>query len=327
MSASPGCCSSATTSTRRARSNWTSASSSAKHNGLPQNAYRWRVVTARLREAEGDLDEALALLDEADRVYDGDFAPNVQPVPGDPGPAAAAARRAGRRARSGPRDRQLTAARRALVPARVRTPHAGAAADRPAPGEPGGRATPTTPSVCSTGCSQRPRRAAAGPASSKRSCCRPSLTKPQETAPAALAALHRAVTLAEPEGFVRALRRRGPTDGGAAQGAARSSRTRRPTVNRLLAAIDANADGRRRPQPLVDPLSERELDVLRLLGGDLGGPDIARHLSVSLNTRAHAHEEHLRQARRDQPPRGRPPSAANSTSSRKRIHHRIHHMW
>jgi LuxR family transcriptional regulator, maltose regulon positive regulatory protein len=31
-------------------------------------------------------------------------------------------------------------------------------------------------------------------------------------------------------------------------------------------------------------LSERELDVLRLLGSDLDGPDIARELTVSLNT-------------------------------------------
>lgn len=32
------------------------------------------------------------------------------------------------------------------------------------------------------------------------------------------------------------------------------------------------------------PLSERELDVLRPLGSDLDGPDIARELVVSLNT-------------------------------------------
>jgi LuxR family maltose regulon positive regulatory protein len=37
-------------------------------------------------------------------------------------------------------------------------------------------------------------------------------------------------------------------------------------------------------QDLVEPLSERELDVLRLLASDLGGPAIARELSVSLNT-------------------------------------------
>ncbi|MEV5967542.1 LuxR C-terminal-related transcriptional regulator [Kribbella sp. NPDC051952] len=35
---------------------------------------------------------------------------------------------------------------------------------------------------------------------------------------------------------------------------------------------------------LPDPLSERELEVLRLLGSELTGPEIARHLFVSLNT-------------------------------------------
>ena len=35
---------------------------------------------------------------------------------------------------------------------------------------------------------------------------------------------------------------------------------------------------------MIEPLSDRELDVLRLLGTDLDGPDIARELIVSLNT-------------------------------------------
>ena len=35
---------------------------------------------------------------------------------------------------------------------------------------------------------------------------------------------------------------------------------------------------------MVDPLSDRELDVLRLLDSDLTGPEIARQLYVSLNT-------------------------------------------
>jgi LuxR family maltose regulon positive regulatory protein len=39
-----------------------------------------------------------------------------------------------------------------------------------------------------------------------------------------------------------------------------------------------------RPAALVEPLSDRELDVLRLLGTDLDEPDIARVLSQSLNT-------------------------------------------
>jgi LuxR family maltose regulon positive regulatory protein len=35
---------------------------------------------------------------------------------------------------------------------------------------------------------------------------------------------------------------------------------------------------------LIEPLSERERQVLRLLATDLGGPDIARELVVSLST-------------------------------------------
>ena len=37
-------------------------------------------------------------------------------------------------------------------------------------------------------------------------------------------------------------------------------------------------------QALIEPLSERELEVLRLLRTELNGPEIARELMVSLNT-------------------------------------------
>ena len=51
-------------------------------------------------------------------------------------------------------------------------------------------------------------------------------------------------------------------------------------MRRLLAAL-GGTPGR---QGLVEPLSDRELDVLRLLGTDLDGPGIARHLVVSVHT-------------------------------------------
>ncbi len=55
-------------------------------------------------------------------------------------------------------------------------------------------------------------------------------------------------------------------------------------VNQLIASTTTITKHAALPQQLIEPLSERELDVLRLLGGDLGGPEIARQLSVSLNT-------------------------------------------
>jgi LuxR family maltose regulon positive regulatory protein len=51
-----------------------------EHTGLPQNRYRWCVAMARILAAQGDLDGALDLLYEAERLYMGDFFPNVRPI-------------------------------------------------------------------------------------------------------------------------------------------------------------------------------------------------------------------------------------------------------
>ncbi len=51
-----------------------------EHTGLGQNPYRRRVAMARIRQAQGDLDGAITLLQEAERLYVGDFSPNVRPV-------------------------------------------------------------------------------------------------------------------------------------------------------------------------------------------------------------------------------------------------------
>jgi len=48
--------------------------------GLQQNPYRWQAAMARIRQVQGDLDGALQLLEEAEHVYDGNFSPNVRPL-------------------------------------------------------------------------------------------------------------------------------------------------------------------------------------------------------------------------------------------------------
>ncbi|MEM8860450.1 MAG: tetratricopeptide repeat protein [Chloroflexota bacterium] len=58
-------------------------------------------------------------------------------------------------------------------------------------------------------------------------------------------------------------------------------------IQKLLAAFSVSQPILTPPdiaQTLLDPLSERELDVLRLLPADLSGPQIANELMVSLNT-------------------------------------------
>ena len=101
-----------------------------EHTGLPQNPYRWRVAMARIREAQGDLDGALELLDEAERLYTSDLSPNVRPI------AALKARvwvRQGRlsEALDWAREQGLSADGRPQLPARVRAHHAGQAASGP----------------------------------------------------------------------------------------------------------------------------------------------------------------------------------------------------
>src|ERR671917_1653363 len=51
-----------------------------EHGGLPETRYRWYVAMARIKEAQGDLDDALDLLDEAERQYVESPDPDVRPV-------------------------------------------------------------------------------------------------------------------------------------------------------------------------------------------------------------------------------------------------------
>jgi LuxR family maltose regulon positive regulatory protein len=101
--------------------------------------------------------------------------------------------------------------------------------------------------------------------------------------PAALAPLARALMLAEPEGYVRIFVDEGRPMLVLLEAAANQAIT--PNyVRRLLTAFGKAEDRPPVNQGLIEPLSERELDVLRLLRTDLSGPEIARALMVSLNT-------------------------------------------
>lgn len=110
--------------------------------------------------------------------------------------------------------------------------------------------------------------------------------------PSAIASLERALILAEPEGHVRIF----VEHGAPIVPLLREVMTRdiTPTyTQQLLAASETwgcprakapTAAGVPAPQPLIEPLSQRELEVLRLLNTELSGPEIACELIVALST-------------------------------------------
>jgi LuxR family transcriptional regulator, maltose regulon positive regulatory protein len=133
----------------------------------------------------------------------------------------------------------------------------------------------------------------------------------------ALAPLERALTLAEPEGYVSIFADEGKPMAELLTRIAAKDRTLCVTeyIRKLLSAFEMQTGiypsgntpvGKNRysllakqtvsPQPtiepevrpakdmLVEPLSKRELEVLKLLRTDLNGPEIARECMVSLST-------------------------------------------
>ena len=133
--------------------------------------------------------------------------------------------------------------------------------------------------------------------------CGPSPSTRAVTGPEPLDTLERALALAEPEGQVRVFLDEGDPMSAAARRPGRAPpRVGLPARPRRGGAAAEHHDGPRHPpttatpvepaEALVDPLSERELVVLRLLATDLDGPSIARELVVSLNT-VRTHTKHV----------------------------------
>lgn len=249
--------------------------------GLPQHAYRSRVAQARLDAREGRLAEALDNLREAERRYVSDFFPNVRPVP------AMIARLQIRLGRVAEADRwvreagvaiddqlsflrefdHITLARLCLArgtdePAEARSAlrlldrlHEAATA--------GGRMGTVIEIAILQAMAHR------------------LLNEPQP----ALDAIRRALALAAPEGHSRPFLDEGEALTGLLKLAAK-----RDGVSPFLAGLlDTSPAGGQddvaaNHRDLIEPLSDREVDVLRLLRSDLSGPDIARELAVSLNT-------------------------------------------
>jgi LuxR family maltose regulon positive regulatory protein len=262
-----------------------------EHTGLPQNPYRWRVAMARVRESQGDLGGALTLLDDAQRVYLGDFSPNVRPVPALRARVLAAQGRWGEaldwaREQGLSADDNLTYITEFAHITLARALFARSATD-------------TDDSSLNDASRLLERLQSAAVAGGRTGSVIEILVLQSLThqaggnTPRALALLVEALTLAEPEGYVRVFVGEGPSMASLLT-AVISKRAGWDYVRRLRAACaDDGGTGPvttpgepdpRRGQGFVENLSERERDVLRLLATDLDGPDIARRLFVSVNT-------------------------------------------
>jgi LuxR family maltose regulon positive regulatory protein len=252
-----------------------------EHAGLPQHPYRWRVATARLRGARGDLDGALELLDDAEGRYNTDFSPAIQPVAAVKarvqiarGDVASALRLAADRDLTANDDLTYVREYEHLTLARTLLAQS---AGRP------GRTTDDAIRLVK-------RLLDAAEEGHREGSVIEALVllalayEARGDRSAAARALGQALVRAEPEGYVRTF-----VDAGAAlipllrsvpptAGAGRHAR-------RVLVAADASGpSGTPAHDGLVDPLSARELEVLHLLRSDLSGPELARELHVSLNT-------------------------------------------
>jgi LuxR family transcriptional regulator, maltose regulon positive regulatory protein len=264
-------------------------------NGLPQHPYRWRVAMAQIRHAQGDLDGALELLLEAERLYVGDFFPNVRPIAALKSRVWIAQGNMGE-ALNWVREQKLSAQDNLeylhefehITLARVLLAQSKSAdtnqSDLEAMGllerllqaaQDGGRIGSVIEILVLQGLALHAR----------------------GDTTAALIPLEEALTLAEPEGLIRIFLDEGTPMEHLLGKAAAQKISPNFTAN-LLTAFKAQqqktAVETARPhlrthssltsQPGLETLSQRELQVLRMFNTDLSGPEIARELDIALST-------------------------------------------
>jgi LuxR family maltose regulon positive regulatory protein len=259
-------------------------------NGLPKNPYRWRVAMAHLREAQGEMDDAFDLLNQAEPLYVGDFSPNVRPIQAlkariwikqnEMEKALAWARERKLSIEEEPsylrEFEQITFVR--ILLSRYQNDNKDSSVQDAIgylerllkAAEEGGR----------TG-------------SAIEILILQALTyQQQEDSPAALSSLERVLKLAEPEGYIRLF-----VDEGIAMATllrkALAKGIMPDYTGRLLSAFEAEQKGIGEETPLaaaptskslIEPLSQRELDILRLFKTELSGPEIAQELVIALST-------------------------------------------
>ena len=269
-----------------------------EHAGLSSNPHRWCAAMARIREAQGDLDGALDLLDQAERLYAANFSPNVRPVATRKVRVWVAQGRLGE-AQGWVREQGLSVENelsylhefdhitlaRVLLACYLSDHSDGSISEvmgllerlLKAAGERGGKGSVIEILVL---------QALAYHA--------------QGDLPAALVPLQHALALAEPEGYVRIFLDEGSSMLQLLREAA--AREIMPDyTGKLLAAFEAEQlssasesslplppalrlEGHRDGEPLTEPLSQRELEVLRMFKTELSGPEIARELVIALST-------------------------------------------